>query len=214
MKNADDLRVRKTRANIRNALITLLKTKAISEVSVKEICTLAMCSRNTFYMHYAGKEEVLEQLAQECVAEITGGTQAIITSVQEVDATVVRSYTENIIGAAARAKEQIIFLLGYGGGEEFARRLSEAVYDGFRRDIERLSPELSADWEYQMYYRYFAGGIVNFMISWMRNPEITEEKAVDILCAIHTPPALAAMEYALSHAVKINPLFPEQGKQL
>lgn len=102
----------------------------------------------------------MEQLAEECVAEITGGTQVIIASVREADAGVIRSYTENIIHAAAKARDQICFLLEYGARPDFA------------------------------------GGIVNFLISWLREPGITEEEAIDILCAIHTPPALAAMDYA------------------
>lgn len=196
MKNASDLRVIKTRANIRNALIGLLKKKTISEVSVKEICNQAMCSRNTFYMHYTSKEEALEQLAEECVAEITGGTQAIINHVREADAGVIRSYTENIVRAAAKAREQVCFLLEYGGGAEFAQQLSEEVFAGFIRDIHVLSPQISEDKEYRLYYRYFAGGIVSFVISWLQDMDIAEEEAINILCAIHTPPALAAMEYA------------------
>ncbi len=158
-----------------------------------------MCSRNTFYTHYASKEAVLEQLAEECAADITGGTQAIIASIREVDAGIIRSYTENTIHAAAKARDQICFLLEYGGGPEFAQRLSEEVYAGFTRDIHVLSPGISQDPAYRMYYRYFAGGIVNFVISWLREPDITEDAAIDILCAIHTPPALAAMNYAAAH---------------
>lgn len=70
MKEKTDMRIIKTRANLRNSLLKLLQKKTMNEISVKEICDIAQCSRNTFYMHYPYKEALYEELIDLCIMQI------------------------------------------------------------------------------------------------------------------------------------------------
>jgi AcrR family transcriptional regulator len=45
-------KIRYTRMVLRESLMELMKTKAISDISIKEICAAADISRSTFYAHY------------------------------------------------------------------------------------------------------------------------------------------------------------------
>lgn len=54
-----DRRIRKTETALQNALKELLKTKKLSNISVKELCEKADVNRNTFYSHYQFPEDVL-----------------------------------------------------------------------------------------------------------------------------------------------------------
>ena len=81
MKNENDLRVIKTQSNIRAAFVSLMEEKPLAAISVKDICDRALCSRNTFYMHFPYKEAVLEQITQDCVNEVLKGTEKIVESV-------------------------------------------------------------------------------------------------------------------------------------
>ncbi|WP_227394908.1 TetR/AcrR family transcriptional regulator [Jeotgalibacillus aurantiacus] len=60
-----DLRVKKTKKAIHDALITLVKEKDFSRISVRDLCETAEINRGTFYLHYLDKFDLLEQLQQE-----------------------------------------------------------------------------------------------------------------------------------------------------
>jgi AcrR family transcriptional regulator len=59
-KDSTDLRVRRTRKWLQEALLSLMLEKPFTRISIAEITDQAQVSRPTFYLHYRNKEEVLE----------------------------------------------------------------------------------------------------------------------------------------------------------
>lgn len=62
--------------NIIKAFIKLLKVKPFDKVSIKEICDNANVSRQTFYAHYASKDDIfkkfyIEMFNELCLKKIT-----------------------------------------------------------------------------------------------------------------------------------------------
>jgi AcrR family transcriptional regulator len=55
-----DRRVRRTRFAVPNALFELMLEKEYDDITVADIAERADIVRSTFYMHYAGKEDVLQ----------------------------------------------------------------------------------------------------------------------------------------------------------
>ena len=68
MKN--DLRVIKTKKNLYEALITLMKEKTFEEIKVADICKKALINRSTFYTHYQDKYELLYELINNLKEEL------------------------------------------------------------------------------------------------------------------------------------------------
>lgn len=60
-----DRRVKKSRAAIYQAFISLLNQKSYESITVQEIIDLADVGRSTFYSHFETKEALLEELCQE-----------------------------------------------------------------------------------------------------------------------------------------------------
>jgi len=60
----EDVRVYKTKKNIADALIHLLEEKDFAHITVKDICTLSLSSKSTFYSHFIDKYDLLEKLVQ------------------------------------------------------------------------------------------------------------------------------------------------------
>ena len=71
-----DLRVVKTRANIRNVLVEIMSEKPISRITVSEVCELAKINRKTFYRHYRTVGDVLEELENEFLKEFSEHLQS------------------------------------------------------------------------------------------------------------------------------------------
>ena len=57
-----DLRIRRSRQWLHDALIGLIEEKSYDEISITDITERANLSRNTFYLHYKSKEELLASI--------------------------------------------------------------------------------------------------------------------------------------------------------
>ncbi len=61
MQKSEDLRVRRTRKLLQEALIELTIEKGFADVTVSDITERAMVNRSTFYRHYLDKYDLLRQ---------------------------------------------------------------------------------------------------------------------------------------------------------
>jgi AcrR family transcriptional regulator len=67
--NENDLRVKRTRNLLRQALIDLVCDQGYENVTVRDITQKAQVGYKTFYRHYEGKEAFLQALVEEMVTE-------------------------------------------------------------------------------------------------------------------------------------------------
>lgn len=65
----EDLRVKKTKSLIKGAFIELVEEKGFDHVTIKDICNKALINRNTFYLHYYDKVDLLNKIASEVFVE-------------------------------------------------------------------------------------------------------------------------------------------------
>jgi AcrR family transcriptional regulator len=68
----EDLRVRRTRTLLREALIDLIGERGLERVTVGEITERAMVSRAAFYRNYRDKYHLVEQVFDEATAALFG----------------------------------------------------------------------------------------------------------------------------------------------
>jgi AcrR family transcriptional regulator len=66
-QNEADLRVRRTRKMLQQALVELTIEKGFAEVTVRDLTERAMVNRSTFYRHYLDKVDLLRQ----CLTELS-----------------------------------------------------------------------------------------------------------------------------------------------
>jgi AcrR family transcriptional regulator len=53
-----DLRIRRTRSLLSNALVALMQEKSIDKITVQEVLDRAKVGRSTFYLHYRDKDDL------------------------------------------------------------------------------------------------------------------------------------------------------------
>jgi AcrR family transcriptional regulator len=66
-REKEDRRIKYSKKVLKESLITLLQRKTIEKISVTELCTLSDLNRSTFYAHYNGPEDLLQQVESELV---------------------------------------------------------------------------------------------------------------------------------------------------
>ncbi|MCD7774920.1 MAG: TetR/AcrR family transcriptional regulator [Clostridiales bacterium] len=65
----EDLRIRRTRKLLCDAMFSLLEEKSFDDISVVEICDRAMVHRATFYKHFEDKYTFMEYVTKEKIRE-------------------------------------------------------------------------------------------------------------------------------------------------
>ena len=69
MDKKEDLRVIKTKQLIKDCFLELIEEKGYSKVTITDITKKAMINRNTFYLHYVDKEDLIDTLIFEAYKE-------------------------------------------------------------------------------------------------------------------------------------------------
>ena len=69
---------------IRNAMITLLNKKSLSEISVSDIVKVASINRGTFYNHYSNPTEILKEIQDELMEKLSQGLKNL-TKAEGID---------------------------------------------------------------------------------------------------------------------------------
>ena len=64
-----DLRTIKTEAAIENAMIELIEIKGFSKIKMVDIANRAQVNRNTIYLHYETKEEIIISILKKAYAD-------------------------------------------------------------------------------------------------------------------------------------------------
>lgn len=106
-----DLRIVRTKKNIKEAFFELRKKKPIEKISVKELAALAMINKTTFYLHYEDIYALSDEVENEFIDEIIEE----IPQLREKDGI----YSYSLISQALitaidnhREKQQILFSFG------------------------------------------------------------------------------------------------------
>ena len=170
-----DARIIKTKNKIKEALLIILQTKKIYEVSISEICKKANINRNTFYAHFATPEAVIEAIAEDYVAE----EYKILDKLTK---------TKDIVVAACKyirthANENIILLSNIAEKQFIEKGISyskNAPFYTINNQDKSLSPE-----QIKMIHSYIVNGAVAIIKDWLYSgmKESPEEigKTVDFI---------------------------------
>ena len=182
----EDLRIIKTRENLMHALLDLMQDKSLKDITVRDICNKARCSRNTFYNHYAYKEDLFDQVLNHVFAHMKMAFSPIVSHPSQMDDKVIRTYVNNIFDNF-QAVAHVIRAMKANDASTAHTKLFELVY----KNIIGMAPQLIADdgpYEIRLYLLYLVHVITGFMMEWLTNPQGTESDAKEYLFKIHREP--------------------------
>jgi len=144
-----DLRVQKTLRDIRGAFAALCKEKKLDAITVKELCERALINKATFYAHYENLDELIIELEDEYISDITGSidyADLFFTDTERFLLKLWASYQQNPNG---------LFLLQGRRSWDMLKLLLEAL----RRSIYQARPEIANEPGIDMALTYIIYGI-------------------------------------------------------
>ena len=158
----EDLRVQKTKKNIKETFLTLLEEKPLDKVHVQEILDIAQINRATFYKYYLDKYDLAEQLAQECMNNIT--TLAEKRFDKKMNLSEVQAVILDIYGYIKTNRRMVLALWKSEGSSVHLYRDMENLLRGLC--MERLQNEGADAPEFHDYFATIYATLVLTTIKW------------------------------------------------
>lgn len=158
-----DLRTRRTRAALRDALLALIEEKGFEAIVVQDLADRALINRVTFYRHYRDKYELLEQTMQEMLGELGAGLEALLHVPGD------RAVYAGLVAWLEQVSRHASFyraMLGRRGNAAFAAELRdqlEALVTRLFRAEHRVVPPLA----YAVRLRFAGAGFLGVTEWWL-----------------------------------------------
>jgi AcrR family transcriptional regulator len=161
----EDLRVRRTRKLLWEALMAELSERAFEEITVKELCERAMVHRTTFYQHYEDKYALLEQGMREMYALLVAEVTALPGTFSPDQSP--PYYVQLFRHVAEYQHFYRVMLCGERSGK-FQQLLKQYIVEQTEAKIRALypstkEPAIPPDMDAQ----FFAGGLISTLAWWL-----------------------------------------------
>ena len=137
-----------TRKAIMDAFWIIYQKTPIDRISVKDITDAAHVHRSTFYRYFTDIYEVLNQLEQNVLAQISVTLQ---TKVQAKQVTDLISHADVMIGALKEYAPLVCHLTGSAGDPNFRSLLRDQMLHNFQRFVP-TDGSLKADYLFHLIY--------------------------------------------------------------
>lgn len=160
-----DRRVRKTRRQLRECLVALLKEKKVQDITVRELTDMADINRGTFYLHYRDVFDLLEKTENELLGEFNRVMQEhdMIELKDRPSPIFLEIYT-----LAYENADLVEILLGDNGDLNFLNRLKQLVREKCLNDwINSYCPRNSAAFE--SFVAFIVSGCLGMVQYWFQN---------------------------------------------
>ncbi len=156
-----DRRVIYTKMVIKDSFINLLEKKSISQITVKEICEHADINRATFYSHYTDVYDLLKQIENELIENISLHLNPLYHKDKEVNEV---ELAEKIFIYIKQNAKLCRILLSERGDLSFQKKVMILAYDKIINDLTDNNMISREDAEYV--YSFTIIGCVGIIQKW------------------------------------------------
>lgn len=115
----------RTQKSINEGFLRLLERKNYDKITVQDIANEAFINRNTFYMHYFNKEDLLEKLSRECLGDLE--ESLVAKKISELDADSVFSLVKDVLRTIEKNKKFYRIMMVDSNSSFFTEKLKKIM---------------------------------------------------------------------------------------
>lgn len=174
MSKKTDLRILRTKKSIRTAFIELMKQKNYNKITIQEIADGAMINRNTFYLHYLDKDDLLDQLSNECLHKLKdsmkGNSQDL--KIEELNYAEFYEINKKVFQAIEDDFDFYSVILGDESIPYLTFKFSNVIKNHMTEGLSESSSALAngESMEHKrIYVEYMAAGLIGVIRFWISN---------------------------------------------
>jgi AcrR family transcriptional regulator len=188
MKTSDehaDLRVRRTRKLLWEALLGEMSEHAFEEITVTDICERAMVHRTTFYKHYEDKYALLEQGMRQMYDELVTEAQHAPPGAFSLDDP--PPYFIRLFEHVAERQRFYRLMLCGEGVARFQRLVKDYVAEVVETRAAGVIAAHQPAWApLAMHVQFFSGAVLSLLAWWLENEmPLTPYQMAQYLLARH-----------------------------
>ena len=157
-----DLRVMKTKKNIREAFLELRKKHSLDEIKVNALCEKAMVNKTTFYNHYQDIYELSEELETEVLDDFFANFKDIDLMLTDANRFISGMHT------ALEAQNDMLRILFMDKLDELVARIEKRIRNYYAK-------------EDQMLVSFLIGGSIHLMMKSKNDNEEVEKFLVEVI---------------------------------
>lgn len=177
MNEKTDLRVIKTKKNLYDTILSIMKDKPFEEVKVSDICEKALINRSTFYAHFNDKYELLHSL----ISDLKGGLTTVLNKNESFENP--KEYYMEMIKLFLNHIDDNLETYSAIIKNNKNSILMDMIYDTLLNDIKsNLKQNNTGNIPIDFVSRFYVGAVINVGIDYLRDPKnISKEKVIDYL---------------------------------
>ena len=168
----EDLRVRRTKKLLSNALFNLIRKKPFEKITVCDICEEAMVHRATFYSHYSDKDELLIHAINDhlplTVSDLSANSRDLVEGI-------INYVSENKDVYASIFRRNSLYSVSDRIQSMLEKKLAEVVSERIKNGAE--IPVSSDFWA-----KFYAGACISVVRKWLLGDmKVSKEELIDNL---------------------------------
>ena len=163
MEKRTDRRVRKTKAQLRAGLASLMKEKNVNDITVKELVEAVDINRSTFYLHYTDIRNMLESVEHEILEEIEDLIRDHPIGLNENTFL----FIADLFSILETNKDLCAALIGPTGDMAFIYKIEKIIRENSMKALTPYFPTALDDLKYS--YDFCLNGCFGLVKSWLLN---------------------------------------------
>jgi len=188
----EDFRIRRTKASIKDAFMILLKEKSYAKISIKEITEKAIVNRNTFYLHYLDKDDLLDKMMSESLKNMIISMQTKhVEHMEELTYSIFTQLVHNQFNAVEEDLDFFRLIFQDDSIPYLQSKFSNAI----RNHMSGGTSFTELSKKRQAYIEYLSSGITGLIKFWLRNKDdYTTEEMTSIVIDIYSKDVLEVLK--------------------
>lgn len=178
MSKKEDARITRSKRDLRNALMELLKEQSFDKITVTDICKKAMINKMTFYKYYQDKYTLLD----DCIKSVAASIYYACVGGDDAGKTVKNSPVDFFVRLASSAvtecrnNKEILLSLVYGNNLSLRFIIDSCINKMMQQLIEKLAVFYEFKYPIAVITNFFIGGFTNIVAECLKKNDFNIQK--------------------------------------
>ncbi|TKC18831.1 TetR/AcrR family transcriptional regulator [Robertmurraya kyonggiensis] len=160
-----DRRILKSKQALKDALLSLMKEKDFKEITITDIVKLADLNRGTFYKNYQYKEDILEELIDDIITDLTNSYREPYKSIDNFDIKNLTSSAIKIFDHVSKYGSFYTLIVKSTNLSGFQNKICEVIKNLALQDL--FNQHVSSKINREIQASYHAYAIFGMIIEWV-----------------------------------------------
>lgn len=182
MSKKVDLRIIKTKKNLYEGLLSLMKERTFEEIKVSDICNAALTNRSTFYDHFSDKYELLDSLISDLENDLVEKLEENVnyTNAKEYYMQMIEIFFDHI----SNNINVYSSILKKNNNSIVMDMANDAIYRDVENHIRKSDKILKTEIPVEIISKFYVSAVINVCLEYIKFP--TKYEKEDILKYLDT----------------------------